>query len=123
MSVEQRRKLSEAQKRYIATDPRWQAHRAKLAERMQEYTDSEYFEAQCENASRKQRFKLFDEEASAARAMLSRGRNFEYVSETLCLSPEVLRRELKVLGISTAPAKPEKRAKRGKGFWRSFEEA
>jgi hypothetical protein len=35
MSEEQRKKLSEAQKRYISSDPRWADHRRKLAEAQQ----------------------------------------------------------------------------------------
>lgn len=90
-------------KNYTANDPRFPEH--------------------CRTASERQRWKLFQEEITAAEQLLKRGRNFEYVSETLCISAEVLRRELKACGIDTRPAPPEKRAKRGAGFWRSFDAA
>ena len=122
MSAEQRAKLSEAQKRYISTDPRWAEHRVKLSHAMTAYTSSDpRFPEHCRTASERQRWKLFQEEIAAARELLQRGRNFEYVSETLCVSTEVLRRELKAHGVDTRPAPPEKRAKRGSGFWRSFD--
>jgi hypothetical protein len=35
MSEDQRKKLSEAQKRYVSSDPRWADHRRKLAEAQQ----------------------------------------------------------------------------------------
>ena len=63
MSEEQRQKLSEAQKAYVASDPRWLEHRQKLA------------------------------------------------------AAQIVRR------MTLTPVKPDKRAKRGKGFWRSFDPA
>ena len=91
---------------------------------MTDYTSNDpRFPEHCRTASERQRWKLFQEEIAAAQELLRRGRNFEYVSETLCVSAEVLRRELRSLGIDTRPARPEKRAKRGKGPWRSFEDA
>jgi hypothetical protein len=124
MSEAQKEKLRQAQLRYIAQDPRWPAHRAKLSKSMSDYTSNDpRFPEHCRTASERQRWKLFEEEKAAAQELLQRGRNFEYVSETLCVSTEVLRRELKANGIDTRPAPPEKRAKRGKGFWRCMDAA
>ena len=122
MSDEQKEKLRAAQKSYIKNDPRWATHRAKLSKAMTEYTSSDpRFPEHCRRASERQRWKLFQEEIAAAKEMLSRGRNVEYISETLCVSEDVLRRELKANGIETRPARPDKRVKRGKGPWRSFD--
>ena len=124
MSEAQKVKLREAQLRYIAQDSRWAAHRARLSQAMTEYTASDpRFPEHCRAASERQRWKLFEEEITAAQNLLQRGRNFEYVSEILCVSTEVLRRELKANGVDTVPARSEKRAKRGRGPWRSFEDA
>jgi hypothetical protein len=124
MSEAQKKLLREAQLRYIAEDPRWDAHRAKLSRAMTEYTSNDpRFPEHCRTASERQRWKLFHEEITAAEQLLKRGRNFGYISETLCVSEEVLRRELRSLGIDPTPARSEKRAKRGAGFWRSFDSA
>ena len=124
MSAEQRAKLAEAQKRYIALDPRWEGHRAKLSKSMTNYTANDpRFSEHCRTASERQRWKLFQEEISAAKELLQRGRSFEYICETLCVSDGVLRRELHSLGIDPTPARSEKRAKRGSGPWRSFDPA
>jgi len=122
MSEAQKEKLRAAQKHYIENDPRWAEHRAKLSKAMTDYTTNDpRFREHCRRASERQRWKLFQEEIAAAKEMLSRGRNVEYVSETLCVSEDVLRRELKANGIQPRPARPQKRAKRGKGPWRSFD--
>jgi hypothetical protein len=124
MSEVQRKKLSEAQKRYISSDPHWEAHRTKLSQAMTEYTATDpRFPEHCRAASERQRRKLFQEEITAAQNLPQRGCNFEYVSEILCVSTEVLRRELKANGVDTTPARPDKRAKPGKGPWRCFEDA
>lgn len=124
MSDAQKKLLSRRQKEYIANDPRWNEHRAKLSKAMTEYTSSDpRFPEHCREFSERKRFKLFDEEISAAKELLGRGRNLEYVSETLCMSEDILRRELRSLGIDPKPASPKKRAKRGRGPWRSFEPA
>jgi hypothetical protein len=34
----------------------------------------------------------------------------------------VIRRELQARGISTAPVKADRRARRGRGFWRYFDD-
>jgi hypothetical protein len=122
MSEEQKEKLRAAQKNYVENDPRWAEHRAKLSRAMTDYTSSDpRFPEHCLRASERQRWKLFQEEVDAAKEMLGRGRNFEYVAETLCISEDVLRRELKAIGIDPRPARPEKRVRRGSGPWRSFD--
>jgi hypothetical protein len=122
MSEEQKEKLRAAQKNYIESDPRWAEHRAKLSKAMTDYTSNDpRFPEHCREARERQRWKLFQEEVVVAKEMLGRGRNLGYVSETLCVSEDVLRRELKANGIEPRPARPAKRVKRGKGPWRSFD--
>ena len=122
MSEEQKEKLRVAQKNYIKNDSRWVEHRAKLSKAMTDYTSNDpRFPEHCRRASERQRWKLFQEEITAAKEMLSRGRNVEYISETLCVSEDVLRRELKANGIQPRPARAQKRVKHGKGPWRSFD--
>jgi hypothetical protein len=104
MSAEQRRKLSDAQKAYIASDPRWVEHRQKLAD-----------------AQIARRMTLTSEEFEAVVAMRSRGRTFSYIQEEIGVCHDVIRRELAERGYSTAPVRPERRARRGTGFWRSFD--
>jgi hypothetical protein len=53
--------------------------------------------------------------------MQSKGRTFSYIQEEIGVCHDVIRRELAERGYSTAPVKPERRAKRGTGFWRSFD--
>ena len=105
MSAEQRAKLSAAQLAYIANDPRWAAHRQKLAD-----------------AQIARRMTLFPNEIEAIVTMRVKGRTFSYIAEEIGIDRGVLRRELQANGISTAPARPMRRARRGKGFWRSFDE-
>jgi hypothetical protein len=93
-----RRKISAALKAYVANDPRWADHKKKLA---------------------KQRFTLSDEEIRQVVAMRKRGWTFTYIQEELCVCYEVITREMKARGISTARGKWQ-RAKRGKGFWGRF---
>jgi hypothetical protein len=104
MSEEQRQKLSAAQKAYVERDPRWAEHRRKLAA-----------------AQEARRMRLLPEEIEAIKEMRPKGRTFEYIAEELCVCRDVIRRELNALGIPTEPVKPVQRARRGRGFWRSFD--
>ena len=106
MSAEQRAKLSAAQLAYIANDPRWTAHRQKLAD-----------------AQIAHRMTLFPDEIEVIVTMRKKGRTLSYIAEEIGIDRGVLRRELQANGISTAAVRPVRRARRGKGFWRSFDES
>jgi hypothetical protein len=54
--------------------------------------------------------------------MRKKGRNFEYIAEAIGVCRGVIKRELHALGISTDPAKPDRQARRGHGFWRCFDD-
>jgi hypothetical protein len=86
MSAEQRAKLSATQKTYFANDPRWPAHRQKLADK---------------NVARRRR--LFPDEIAAVVTMQKQGRTLAYIREEIGIHDRVLRRELCAHGISTAP--------------------
>ena len=105
MSAEQRAKLSAAQKAYVANDPRWPVHRQKLAD-----------------ANVANRMTLFPNEIAAIIAMRKRGRTFSYIAEEIGIDRHVLQRELRANGFSTGPLAADRRARRGKGSWRSFDE-
>ena len=105
MSAEQRAKLSAAQKAYIANDPRWPVHRQKLAD-----------------ANVANRMTLFPNEIAAFVTMRKQGRTLSYICEEIGIDDCVVRRELRANGIPTGPLKADRRAKRGKGPWRSFDE-
>jgi hypothetical protein len=104
MSQEQRQKLSLAQKAYVASDPRWAEHCRKLAD-----------------AQIARRMTLLPDELAMVLAMRSKGRTFTYIEEEIGVCRDVIRRELAERGYSTAHVRSEKRAKRGRGFWRSFD--
>ena len=104
MSEEQRQKLSAAQKAYVATDPRWAVHRQKLAD-----------------AQTARRMTLSPDEFKVVLEMRSKGRTFSYIQEEIGVCHDVIRRELAGRGYSTAPVRSERQAKRGAGFWRSFD--
>jgi hypothetical protein len=104
VSQEQRRKLSLAQKAYVATNPRWAAHRKKLAD-----------------AQIVRRMTLTQEEFDMVVKMRAKGRTFSYIEAEIGVCHDVIRRELAERGYSTAPVRSERRAKRGSGFWRSFD--
>ena len=104
MSAEQRRKLSAAQRAYVASDPRWAEHRQKLAD-----------------AQIARRMTLTPDEIEAVVQMRSRGRTFSYIQEEIGVCHDVIRRKLAERGYSTAPVRPERRVRRGTGFWRSFD--
>ena len=106
MSEDQRRKLSEAQRAYVASDPRWVEHRQKLAA-----------------AQIARRMTLSPDEIEAILRMRSKGRTFSYIQEVIGVCHDVIRRELAAGGYSTAPVKPDRRARRGAGFWRCFDPA
>ena len=104
VSQEQRQKLSVAQKAYVATDPRWAAHRQKLAE-----------------AQVARRMSLTQDEFDLVLKMRAKGRTFSYIEAEIGVCHDVIRRELAERGHSTAPVRSQKRAKRSTGFWRSFD--
>jgi hypothetical protein len=139
MSQEHRDKLSAAQKAYVANDPRWPDHRARLAaaqrrddqrarlaEKMKAYMENdprwpEHRQRMMEAALRVTRLTLFPEEVEQIVAERRKGRTFAYLAEELCVGAEVIRRELKTLGIKADPVKIGPPVKRGRGFWRSFD--
>jgi hypothetical protein len=136
MSAEQRAKLSAAQKAYVANDPRWTEHRAKLAAWQRDparraalsaaqsayiANDPRWTEHRAKLAASQPRLTLMDNEIALILAMRARGRTFSYISEEIGLSEKVIRRELKALGITTARVKSDRRAHRGSGFWRCFD--
>jgi hypothetical protein len=95
--AEQRAKLSLAQRAYVAHDPRWPEHRRKLAA-----------------AQEGRRMMLFDNEVAAIVALRRKGRTLSYIAEEIG-------RELRKRGIATGPIKADRRARRGRGFWRCFD--
>jgi hypothetical protein len=105
MSLEQRIKLSAAQRAYVAHDPRWPAHRRKLAATQEA-----------------KRMTLLDNEVAAIVALRHKGRTFSYIAEEIGVCRDVIGRELRTRGIDTSPVKPDRRARRGLGFWRCFDE-
>jgi hypothetical protein len=104
MSAEQRAKLSLAQCAYVAHDPRWPEHRRKLAA-----------------AQEARRMMLFDNEAAAIAALRRKGRAFSYIAEEIGVCRDVIGRELRARGIATGHIKADRRARRGRGFWRCFD--
>ena len=104
VSQEQRQKLSAAQKAYVANDPRWPEHRRKLAA-----------------AQEAKRMTLMENEVALIVKMRKTGRTFDYIAEEIGVCRDVIGRELTALGISTAPVKADRRARRGRGFWRCFD--
>jgi len=67
------------------------------------------------------RMTLMENEVAAIVAMRKKGRSFEYIAEEIGVCRGVIKRELIALGISTAPVKADRRARRGRGFWRCFD--
>jgi hypothetical protein len=141
MSEEQRKKLSDAQKRYVTSDPRWEQHRAKLAAAQKKPEQRERLSVAMlayiasdprwpdhrvrlhAAALEVTKLTLFPEEIEKTIELRHKGRTFEYISEELTVGSKIIRRELKQLGIPTGRVGNERRAKRGKGFWRSFDPA
>ena len=105
MSAEQRVKLSVAQRAYVAHDPRWPEHRRKLAA-----------------AQEAKRMTLFDNEVATIIALRRKGRTFSYIAEEIGVCRDVIGRELRAHGIDTSPVKADHRARRGRGFWRCFDD-
>jgi hypothetical protein len=105
MSQAQRDKLSASQRAYVQNDPRWEEHRRKLAE-----------------AQICRRMTLLPNEVELIQSLRHRGRTFSYIEQEIGVCGEVIGRELKAMGIHTGCVRPGHRAKRGKGFWRSFDE-
>jgi hypothetical protein len=68
------------------------------------------------------RMTLMENEVAAIVAMRKKGRSFEYIAEEIGVCRGVIKRELTALGISTAPVKADRRARRGRGFWRCFDD-
>lgn len=66
---------------------------------------------------------LFENEVTAIMKMREKGRTFEYIAEEVCICRNVITRELAARGYSTERVKSDRRARRGKGFWRSFDPA
>ena len=159
MSAEQRAKLSAAQLAYIANDPRWAEHRRKLAAaqeaRRMTLMDNEVAAivamrkegrnfaciadkiGVCREVIGRElhvlgvptapikpdrRMTLMDNEVAAIVAMRKKGRNFEYIAAAIGVSRGVIGRALRALGLSTAPVKPDRRARRSRGFWRCFDD-
>lgn len=67
------------------------------------------------------RMKLFENEVTAIVEMRKKGRTFEYIAEEIGVCRNVIKRELLSLGHSVERITPDRRARRGKGFWRSFD--
>lgn len=138
ISDEQKRKLSAAQKAYVANDPRWATHRQKLADAqrrpeqrarlsqaMQDYIDTDprwpdHRARMMEAALEATRLTLIPQEIEQITELRRKGRTFEYLSEEFCVSEKVIRRELEAVGFSTARV-PKRRAQRSQGYWRSFD--
>ena len=53
--------------------------------------------------------------------MRAKGRTFFYIEAEIGVCHDVIRRALAERGYSTAPIRKERRAKRGTGYWRSFD--
>ena len=105
MSADQRTKLSVAQRAYVAHDPRWPEHRRKLAA-----------------AQEAKRMTLFDNEVAAIVALRRKGRTFSYIAEEIGVCRDVISRELRARGIDTSHVQADRRARRGRGFWRCFDD-
>ena len=138
ISEAQKVKLRAAQLNYIATDPRWAAHRQKLADaqRKREQRDKlsvamkAYIETDprwpdhrarmMDAAVEATKLTLLPEEVERIVELRRKGRTFEYLSEEFCVSEKIIRRELQANGHSTKRVK-RRRACRSQGFWRSFD--
>ena len=136
----QKEKLRAAQLRYIAQDPRWAAHRAKLVEatQRQEHKDKlsaaqiSYMQndprwpvhrARCQEAALEAtKLTLLPEEIDKILELRAKGRHFEYIAEELCVSDKIIRRELRARDIPTGRLPSRPKAKRGKGYWRCFDD-
>jgi hypothetical protein len=102
VSAEQRAKLSADQQAYFENNPGRQRPRRN-------------------GPPSPSRMTLFANEVQAIVEMRRKGRTFSYISEVIGVCERVIRRELKAMNISTARIKADRRAHRGRGFWRSFD--
>jgi hypothetical protein len=100
-----RHPMSVAQRAYVAHDPRWPEHRRKVAA-----------------AQVAKRMTLFDNEVATIVALRRKGRTFSYIAEEIGVCRDVIGRELRARGIDTSPVKADRRARRGRGFWRCFDD-
>ena len=140
-SEAQKEKLRQAQLRYINEDPRWAAHREKLSQAQRD-PDQKVLHSSAQLAYMTHDARWPDHKARLAAAALeatrltlsqeeidkvielrTKGRNFEYIGEELCVSEKIIRRELRARDIPTGRLPPRPKAKRGKGRWRSFDPA
>jgi hypothetical protein len=138
MSQQQREKLRQAQLRYTAQDPRWDQHRAKLADAQRKPEQRAKLSASQlaymatekwpEHESRWRaaavvvtKLTLLPEEIKKAVELRRKGRTFEYIGEELCVSDRIIRREFRALDLPTGRVPRRPKAKRGKGHWRSFD--
>jgi DNA-binding phage protein len=64
---------------------------------------------------------LMENELTAIMAMRNKGRTFSYIAQDIGVSESVIRRELTARGIPTVRIKSDRRARPGRGFWRSFD--
>lgn len=64
---------------------------------------------------------LASNEIETILALRSKGRNELYISEEIGISREVIRREMRALGLPWRRTTSKRRVQRGKGFWRSFD--
>lgn len=103
ISEEQKEKLRVAQLAYIANDERWAEHRRKLAA-----------------AQEAKRITLTEQELTLAVTLRKKGRTFSFIEEQIGVCHDIIRRELKALGISTARF-TRRRATTSQGYWRSFD--
>lgn len=91
----------------MANDPRWPDHRARMQA------------AACEVT----KLTLLPEEIDKAVELCRKGRNLEYIGEELRISDKIVRQEFRSLGLETCRIAPRPKARRGKGYWRSFDPA
>jgi hypothetical protein len=69
---------------------------------------------------------LFENEVAAIVALRRKGRTFSYIAEEIgvcrdVIGRDVIGRELRARGIATSHIKADRRARRGRGFWRCFD--
>jgi hypothetical protein len=64
---------------------------------------------------------LWENEIAAIVEMRRKGRTFSYIAEEIGVCRDGITRELTALGIATARVKSDRRARRGRGFWRCFD--
>src|ERR1700733_13933711 len=67
------------------------------------------------------RMTLTPDEFELVLKMRAKGRAFSYIEAEIGVCHDVIRRALAERGYSTAPIRKERRAKRGTGYWRSFD--